>query len=281
MKVIEVVEPIPSDVPLKPVGMQGQKRQSVLPSKTASQAEIDQYTQIWEPRVVNLKTRMKTAFSRIQKVMQPHELALTQEIKFEVINDTDSSAMTATIDDHGKGTIQAELTLFWDAPDEVLVWILAHEVGHIRYRHGFNDPTAQYQKDKTGEPIVDPNSGYKSQSTGDASGLAYMQNPKKELGIDHRNKPVFTRQPDGRQVVRNEEREANAFANDIMVRMGYRSARVFEFFHKNQQEHNNWKMRNSSNRDSGQQQIDQALKQGLQLSQPALQHLQQLQSNLA
>lgn len=276
MRVLEVVEPepIPSAVPLKPTGLQGQTRQAILPNKNATKDEIDKFAQIWEPRVVNLRQRIATAFARIQKVMQPHEQALTQNIQFIVYNDAKTDSMMNAFFEHGKGVIQAEITLFWDAPDEVLLWILAHEVGHIRYRHGFNDPTAQYEKYRSRE-LSDPYSGYKYQYTGDASTLALVQNPKR------RDEVPYTYQPDGNQVVRSEEAEANAFANDIMLRLGYKQARVFEFFHKNKQEYDAWLKRPNHNRDTGQQQIDKALKQGLQLSQPALQHLDYLMQNTA
>lgn len=266
MRFREFNEPLPNDpnIQLRPEFSYRPQNQGSENIIQLFKTNPDEFNRVWLPRIRNLDQRIAAARARIERVLKPHELALVKPVKMRAVNDVTDYGQTYTaVADAADGrnmVISFQITLFWDAPDNVLLWVMAHELGHIRFRHSGYDSTQQFPINRRTGQVTGP------ATTGDASAAELTVAPKPAIQS------------------RNDEFQANSFANSIMLRMGITSANAIQFFAKSQADYA-WSLKFATLNEPGvlnkQEEIDQARLQGFQLSQGAIQHLNHLKSHLA
>ena len=98
------------------------------------QAQPGSWTTIWLPRKTQLQTRCQAVVDRIL------QLGLYKGLPPRIDVDLhDSYANTSPMRrSNDRPIIRIDLTVFWDAPEETLVFVLGHEMGHVTLGH---DPT--------------------------------------------------------------------------------------------------------------------------------------------
>ena len=119
---------------------------------------------IWKPRMAELQARCTNILKSFASVapagMKPPAIETIQNTtlkisigddKFKVGNYQTSWRTDATgkIVGTPTGTIIIDVTVFWDAPDSILAFVLGHELGHIIFQHGV--PTGTVPVDNSPE----------------------------------------------------------------------------------------------------------------------------------
>lgn len=91
-------------------------------------ANKEQFEKIWVPRFQSLQQRCTAMLQRLIKAsIQPEEL------KGVTVNvESNERYIQSSPQDR---TISIDLTVFWDAPDDVLAFAIGHELGHIALKH--------------------------------------------------------------------------------------------------------------------------------------------------
>jgi hypothetical protein len=106
-------------------------------------ANQQQFEKIWLPRFQSLQQRCTAMLQRLIKASsQPEELkgvTVTVESNERYIQSSPQDR-----------SISIDLTVFWDAPDDVLAFAIGHELGHIALKHPDElavDPAATRQEE--------------------------------------------------------------------------------------------------------------------------------------
>ena len=98
----------------------------MLPAKTREQQLLLQ----WGKRFTDLNTRCQNMMARLIKAAGPdHAEALTGT---QLLVKSFKNYAAA---DAWHREIYVDLTVFWDAPDDTLAFVIAHELGHIALGH--------------------------------------------------------------------------------------------------------------------------------------------------
>lgn len=85
---------------------------------------------VWIPRMVNLQERADKMLARLINAAGPDWAKYLKGTKVSVQSNSNyAQATTAT------KNISIDLTVFWDADDATLAFIIGHELGHIGYSH--------------------------------------------------------------------------------------------------------------------------------------------------
>lgn len=103
------------------------------------QAKPGSYSATWVPRISALQARADAVADRIIKSGLYKGLPPRIDVGLQ-----DSYANTSPMFGGGghRPILRIDVTVFWDAPDETLTFVVAHEIGHVHLGH---DPS----KDKT------------------------------------------------------------------------------------------------------------------------------------
>jgi len=122
--------------------------------QSSTEISPEQMQQIWKPRKGELETRcyaILKSFANSIAESHPDWVKVIQKIKvnttlgdkvFRQGNAANSRVSSRVV--NGKpigvqaGQIGIETTVFWDAPNDTLAFILGHECGHIIMNHGFS-----------------------------------------------------------------------------------------------------------------------------------------------
>lgn len=91
------------------------------------------FTTVWIPRMRELLRRSQAALSRLFAVSDPASKTILADTEIKLFNDTEPGN-AAFVNPQDK-VITLDVSIMWDAPDEVLLWVIAHEMGHIRFQH--------------------------------------------------------------------------------------------------------------------------------------------------
>lgn len=99
------------------------------------------YTTVWVPRIEALRPRCNAIVDRIIKTGRYRG---KKPVILVGIEDTVASVnpMVGLVELGSLPRMRIDVTVFWDAPDETLTFVIAHELGHVHLGH---DPT----KDET------------------------------------------------------------------------------------------------------------------------------------
>jgi len=118
--------------------------------QSSKELSPEQIQQIWKPRMVELEARCYQILKSFVQA-QPEYKQVIEKIKinttlgdsvFHQGNAANSRTSSRVV--NGKpvgipaGQIGLETTVFWDAPNDTLAFILGHECGHIIMNHGFS-----------------------------------------------------------------------------------------------------------------------------------------------
>ena len=98
---------------------------------------------VWGPRLEQLQQRGNAMVNKLIRTAGPawaKQLAGTQ-----LIVQSNDQYLQANA---GNKTISMDVTVFWDAPDEVLAFAIAHELGHIALGHVDDVSPAQSRKEE-------------------------------------------------------------------------------------------------------------------------------------
>ncbi len=174
------------------------------------QAAKGSYTRLWVPRKAELRARCEEILKRVVQAAQPRPVPRMPRLDVDL---HDTYAALSPMKASGYTPIlKIDVTVFWDAPDETLTFVIAHELGHLLMDH---DPG------NSGAPA------------------------------------------------RNEELAADAFAGEIMKKLGLSQARVFRFMHSRQSDYEQQERANrnpQSNHPTYKQRIDQMRDMGLKIT---------------
>ncbi len=103
----------------------------------------DALVNVWGPRLEQLQQRANAMLNRLARTAGPawaKQLAGTQ-----LVVQSNESYVQANA---GNKTISMDITVFWDAPDEILAFAIAHELGHIALGHVDDVTPAQSRKEE-------------------------------------------------------------------------------------------------------------------------------------
>lgn len=94
-----------------------------------------EYERVWVPRITELQGRCNNILSKIYSVLakMPKWSKFAKTTPVKIIVDALSENMNAVVG--SDRAIYVDVSVFWDAPDSVLVFVLAHELGHIVLKH--------------------------------------------------------------------------------------------------------------------------------------------------
>jgi hypothetical protein len=87
------------------------------------------WTPDWQQKKTALEARCLTMFNRLVKVADPKFAQRLSQVKIEVDVSPFGPAYAFT------NLISIDITAFWDAPDDALAFVIAHEMGHIVGNH--------------------------------------------------------------------------------------------------------------------------------------------------
>jgi len=124
--------------------------------QSSSEISPEQIQQIWKPRKVELKNRcyaILKLFADSSVKTHPDWTKVIQQIKVEVTLGDSSfrqgnpartnvsvSTRNGKIIGINSNQIILEATVFWDAPNDTLAFILGHECGHLVMKHAISPP---------------------------------------------------------------------------------------------------------------------------------------------
>ena len=98
---------------------------------------------VWGPRLEQLQQRANAMLNKLARTAGPawaKQLAGTQ-----LTVQTNDQYLQANA---GNKSISMDITVFWDAPDEVLAFAIAHELGHIALGHVGDATPVQSRKEE-------------------------------------------------------------------------------------------------------------------------------------
>ena len=87
--------------------------------------------------LAQFEARVHSAVEMVARNADRNYQASIREIPINITNGTPLDKASANGD-----TLNIDAEEFFDAPAMVLIFVLAHEIGHIIYRHTFKDPDA-------------------------------------------------------------------------------------------------------------------------------------------
>ncbi len=97
------------------------------------QAARGSYTRLWLPRKAELKRRCDEILKRVIQAAAPTPVPRIPRIDVDL---HDTYAALSPMKASGYTPIlKVDVTVFWDAPDETLTFVLAHELGHLIMDH--------------------------------------------------------------------------------------------------------------------------------------------------
>jgi predicted SnoaL-like aldol condensation-catalyzing enzyme len=96
------------------------------------QAAKGSYTRLWVPRIANLKLRCEQILKQVAQAA-PNPVQRMPRIDVDL---HDTYAALSPMKASGYTPIlKIDVTVFWDAPDETLTFVIAHELGHLVLDH--------------------------------------------------------------------------------------------------------------------------------------------------
>lgn len=93
------------------------------------QKDPDTLVNVWEPRLQNLQSRCNQMLAKLIRASGSWAKKL-QDVTIEV--HSNEQYIQADTDNR---SISIDLTVFWDAPDDILAFAIGHELGHIALAH--------------------------------------------------------------------------------------------------------------------------------------------------
>jgi hypothetical protein len=161
--------------------------------QSSSEISPEQIQQIWKPRMAELQTRCDAIIKSFAGAVTPDISKIIQNTKIKItLGDSRFNAGNAAQADYGArpgtngvplgvpyGQIFLETTVFWDAPNDTLAFILGHELGHIIQEHRSDS----LEKSRNNELEADRIGAYLAQKIGynKANFYQFLHNKKAEL----------------------------------------------------------------------------------------------------
>lgn len=94
-------------------------------------ANKEEFNRIWVPRFIELQDRAEATFKRLAQAVKPRNFAAKLNgIQIKITSN--ENHITASPENR---TINIDLTVFWDAPEATLAFVIAHEIGHFILDH--------------------------------------------------------------------------------------------------------------------------------------------------
>ncbi len=108
------------------------------------QANKGSYGRVWLPRIADLRARCEQVLKRVIQAAQPTAVPRIPRLDVD-LHDTYAALAPMKISGYSP-ILKIDVSVFWDAPDETLTFVIAHELGHLVMDH---DPG------NTGQPAKD------------------------------------------------------------------------------------------------------------------------------
>lgn len=94
----------------------------------------DSFERIWVPRYNDLQEKADRILKKLVVAAGPKYNEKFKDLEIKIVSD-----QRYAIANPEEQTVSLDLTVFWDASDEVLAVVIAHELGHIALDHTFTD----------------------------------------------------------------------------------------------------------------------------------------------
>jgi hypothetical protein len=104
---------------------------------------IKKQPNVWIPRIDQLQQRSNSMLGRLMRAAGPEWAQQLQGTRILVRSNDQWMQGNAE-----SRTVSIDITVFWDAPDDVLAFAIAHELGHIALAHtGMPEPAQSRQEE--------------------------------------------------------------------------------------------------------------------------------------